>query len=384
MYKNKILANLLPLFVITLSAAQCTTSPSAVPEALSTTSGYGLIYYSDREDADDFAGIEFGGLYLTDLATKEEKYLTEGGVVSIYESFSWSPVTRKLVYTERGNDVSNENELELYLLDLNGNKIRLTNNDVNDSDGNWSPDGQTIAFWSSRPDESWLYLMNSDGSNVRPFFDSDPGLEFGFLSVWAPNGQKLAISTLSSLDRPIDLNNLQDNFQIVEVGSTKISQTLPDDRVRTDFSWSPDSNKLVYLSNPVDLNSFQKVYKTMYVLDTQTQEETLIAEFAIIGTPHWSPVEDVIAFSATTTEEMNSGELNVYLINGDGTGLKRMTDDGFYRVASWSPDGKKLALEFIGEQLADFEIYIFDIESRTLEQVTDNNVYDAFPIWVEP
>ncbi|MBE7549474.1 MAG: PD40 domain-containing protein [Anaerolineales bacterium] len=45
----------------------------------------------------------------------------------------------------------------------------MTNNDVNDSDGNWSPDGQTIAFWSSRPDESWLYLMNSDGSNVRPF-----------------------------------------------------------------------------------------------------------------------------------------------------------------------------------------------------------------------
>ncbi|MBE7549475.1 MAG: hypothetical protein HS126_00155 [Anaerolineales bacterium] len=91
----------------------------------------------------------------------------------------------------------------------------------------------------------------------------------------------------------------------------------------------------------------------------------------------------MIAFSATTTEEMNSGELNVYLINGDGTGLKRMTDDGFIELLPGLLT-VKVSIEFVGEQLADFEIYIFDIESGTLEQVTDNNVYDAFPIWVEP
>jgi len=69
------------------------------------------------------AGVEFGGLYLLDLETRDEKYLTEGSIISQYESFSWSPVARRLIYVERGEDIFNESELELYSLDLNVTKF---------------------------------------------------------------------------------------------------------------------------------------------------------------------------------------------------------------------------------------------------------------------
>ena len=120
----------------------------------------------------------------------------------------------------------------------------------------------------------------------------------------------------------------------------------------------------------------------MYVYNLELQEDDLLAEFSAIGTPVWSPTEDVIAFSAAQSTSQTD-DLNIYLIDGDGSGLKQLTNSGAYRVVSWSPDGNKLAVEIIGQQLSDHEIGVFDIRTETLKQVTDNDVFDAFPIWVE-
>lgn len=76
-------------------------------------------------------------------------------------------------------------------------------------------------------------------------------------------------------------------------------------------------------------------------------------------------------------------ERNIYLINGDGTGLKRLTDGGAYRVSSWSSDGRKLAIEVIGYTFTDHEVYIFDVENGNMERITDNDVFDGRPVWVE-
>jgi Tol biopolymer transport system component len=378
MHKKKVLFSLLALFSTWLLAVSCrtTTTLSTPVPSLSIEPHDALIYYSDREDdSSGFALDGFGGLYLFDLLTKEEIYLTEGRFLSQHQGFSWSPITRKLLYTEWGDVEADGNDLKLYSLDLNGNAKQLTGNNSSDSHGRWSPDGQTIAFWSNRSDNSWVYLMDPDGSNVRPIFDSEHEFIFGDELAWSPDSQKLAISTINPN------GFLPSNLVIVELESKSILPSLSDNRIRSNFSWSHDSNQLVYLSDPVAINAVESVYTSMYILNPNTQEEALIAEFEAIGTPLWSPTEDVIAFSATTSEEPDN--INIYLINSDGSELKQLTDSGAYRVASWSQDGKKLAIEAIGRQLADHEIYTLNVESGTLEQVTDNEVFDAFPVWIE-
>ena len=49
---------------------------------------------------------------------------------------------------------------------------------------------------------------------------------------------------------------------------------------------------------------------------------------------------DQIAFTALTSD----GKLQVYVVNGDGSGLRPVTPVG-YRYPAWSPDGTKLAVE---------------------------------------
>jgi TolB protein len=117
----------------------------------------------------------------------------------------------------------------------------------------------------------------------------------------------------------------------------------------------------------------------LYTLDIHTGQETPIASFDSVSGPRWSPVDNVIAFSGGTFEK---DEMNIYLINGDGTNMRQLTKGEFYGVGSWSPDGKKLAIASV-KRPPDSEIYILDIESGQLEQVTNNNTYEAYPRWIE-
>lgn len=58
--------------------------------------------------------------------------------------------------------------------------------------------------------------------------------------------------------------------------------------------------------------------------------------------PSWSPDESQIAFTMQVSDE---GYRSVFLINSDGTGLQRLTEDkAFYYSPVWSPDGKMLPL----------------------------------------
>jgi len=381
-WDRKIFVSLFLYGLIFLSVSRCTkeslvdNSTGPMP---ATPKNYGLVYYSQRGSANDFKNRGFGGLYLTNLATQEEQSLTNDSAVVQAYGFSWSPITQKFIFSGQGKDGTNGSYL--YTLDLNGNLAQLSNGDTYDSGGRWSPDGQRIVFWSIRPDNSFLYLMNNDNSRVEPIFEKEQDFLLGKEFVWAPNSSKLAVSIISYNDTSVNLDAPLSNIVIVDLNPKKISSPLPGNRIRTDFDWSYDSNKLVYLSNPVNANSFAKVSTALYVYDIKSGTETLIAEFKVIGTPVWSPVENVLAFSAAKPEETD--KLNIYLINGDGTGLKQLTNDGAYRVASWSPDGSELAVEIIGKQYTDQEIGVFEIKTRTLEQITNNDAFDAFPIWIK-
>ncbi len=77
---------------------------------------------------------------------------------------------------------------------------------------------------------------------------------------------------------------------------------------------------------------------------------------------------------------IRDGNSEIYLINGDGTNVTRLTNnpaDDFY--ASWSPDGSQLA--FTSNRDGDCEIYIMNEDGNGVRQLTYNEAYDCCPDW---
>jgi len=105
---------------------------------------------------------------------------------------AWSPDGTKIAFGFRQHD-----HWEIYVMNADGsNRVRLTKEEPfsgrppNNVSPAWSPDSRHIAFFTDRNGElegdKWeLYVMNADGSNQRPLFETAlDGLpiEYGFVA----------------------------------------------------------------------------------------------------------------------------------------------------------------------------------------------------------
>ena len=113
----------------------------------------------------------------------------------------------------------------------------------------WSPDGTQIAFVSDRSTQipSFdLYIMESDGSNVRSLIPS-VGTR-GHPPVWSPDGSRIAFvgyasrfDTGSDESRHILYTIRPDGSDLVEIGDTSGNPT-----------WSPDGSRIAFIRKETD------------------------------------------------------------------------------------------------------------------------------------
>jgi len=89
--------------------------------------------------------------------------------------------------------------------------------------------------------------------------------------------------------------------------------------------------------------------------------------------PRWSPDGTRLAFYSN-----RDGNWNLYLINADGTGLARLTDDPTSDTGpEWSPDGR--ALVFQSNRHGDWEIYRLELATGALLRLTTDPARDSNP-----
>jgi len=76
------------------------------------------------------------------------------------------------------------------------------------------------------------------------------------------------------------------------------------------------------------------------------------------------------------------GERDLYVVNEDGTGERRLTFDGEdyrERVATWSPDGSRIAFAALHD--GNFDIYTIDANGGDRRRVTTDPARDDYPSW---
>ena len=94
---------------------------------------------------------------------------------------------------------SRDGNFEIYTMNPNGQGVdNLTKNAGGDADPNWSPDGNKIAFVSSREgNNTEIYTMNANGQGVDNL-TKNPGLDES--PAWSPDGNKIAFYSERSGD----------------------------------------------------------------------------------------------------------------------------------------------------------------------------------------
>ena len=87
----------------------------------------------------------------------------------------------------------------------------------------------------------------------------------------------------------------------------------------------------------------------------------------------WSPDRKRIAFHSN-----RDGDYEVYIMNADGTGLTQVTHNSAL-APIWSPVGRRLA--FTSDRDGDWEIYLMDTDGTDVVQLTHNSARDLGAFW---
>jgi Tol biopolymer transport system component len=115
----------------------------------------------------------------------------------------------------------------------------------------------------------------------------------------------------------------------------------------------------------------------LYVVDVTTNRARPLtpalqgAWFLRDRDPSWSPDGPQLAFASNRHAASNDGaeDFDIYVMNADGSGLTRVTDDPGVAVApAWSPDGTRLYFESTRDRVNDYESEIYVMASGGGEQ----------------
>ena len=125
------------------------------------------------------------------------------------------------------------------MMDADGsNQVRLTDNDAEDVEPTWSPDGTQIAFTSSRDGNPDIYVAAADGSDQRPL-TTDPAPDEG--PAWSPDGSRILFTSYRDGADPLMLGSGNAEIFTVDAGRIRADEPHRTTPIGTAIpAWSPD------------------------------------------------------------------------------------------------------------------------------------------------
>ena len=240
--------------------------------------------------------------------------------------------------------------------------LRLTNNNALDEAPTWSPDGSRIAFDSNRDGKTEIYVMNTDGSNVKRLTNN---LSDNYGPKWSPDGRKILFES--------DRDGNKEVYVMDADGGNQTRLTM-DTAFDSPTSWSPDGSQIAFASNR-DNASFYNF--DIYVMKADgSNVRRIVADPEYDAEPRWSPDGKKIVFVTG-----RNGNFDVYEANADGTGQRNLTPDYDKNdgAAVWSPDGNNIA--FVRNIQGKEQIFVMSADGTNLKRVTNNSSNNGRPAW---
>jgi len=292
--------------------------------------GEKLFFASNRRGSLDFwiAGIEGGQLQKEPLLVHEE--LGEINPLGFDKSGSF--------YYGKNNWTS-----DIYTATYNKEKAQLKTSPEKATQKyegsnlfpNWSPDGKSLAYMSSRISGGqyvrFLCIL-SEGTDEKKEFRLD------FKSIrsikWSPDGGSILVSGN-------DPSGQLGIYEIdVQTGYSKKLKTFGPDFEKIFWAnWLPDKKKLYYTVQKID-ESVEKLPSILYVYDIESgREQELISHCLNLSL---SPNGDWLAFSKVSWETLLDNLYVMPSVGGDPRKILTLGKNEAFSTTAWAPDGKSL------------------------------------------
>ncbi len=316
-------------------------------------------------------------LLASSCAPQKREIKTQAGIVNRIENLNvhsptWSPDGRTIAGVQ---DLSHSEPPigygDLILYDMSTGVVRKISDQHwgYSSPDKWSPDGTQIIAWG---DEGQWLVSTIDGNAKY--------LTKGEGAAWSPDGQKLAIF------RGPHSGGQADDWQItfvtpdgkelntISAGAIPPPKPAPTplptepgyrgpmpitasfEAYFTGMDWSPDGQSIVYSIVFPDESRGD-----LFIINVDGSGLRRLAEGRFIGEPVWSPKGDRIAY-------ILSNDLitpNLFVTTPRGDCHLPLTQGGYLSDPSWSPDGRKLSVS------AFTTIYILDVEKFMTDRYFD-------------
>lgn len=260
-------------------------------------------------------------LYVIDIDGTNQRLLTTSK--QFYGSPAWSPDDSRIAFA-KSDDPSSDTP-DIYSINEDGSdELRLTTQNYNYSPQYFS-DNKSIIFTSSNNNNFGIYKMNIDGSNKQLLTPQNKS--FGNPEI-SPDGNKIAITSNDGISQIFIMNSDGSNLKQIT------------------FTVSPQ---------PIDRG------------------------FPLPGNinPVWSPNSDKIAYVS-----YENGSPDIFTINPDGTGNKRLTDTPLRdEYPAWTKDGDYIIFSSNRNPNVASQIYIMRKEGQLqtpLTTYTGDNIYPTF------
>ena len=226
----------------------------------------------------------------------------------------------------------------------------------------WSPNGETIAFASDRGGKNSLYLVSSDGGEVRRLTPQplrDDGTPWACRFSWSPDGERIAFS---------DGDEEGADLFAIRLNDGAIEQFTDHAGIEQHPDWSGDGASIVYVG---DQHGTDELW--IYELATRT-ERKVPTGMTLMSYPVWSPDGEWIAF-----QKLGLTGFVSYLVSTQGGAARKIGPEGYVNWgAAWDPDGSHLLYHAM--ERIDAPLMVRDLESDHEVQLL-KNMGPLGPFW---
>lgn len=215
----------------------------------------------------------------------------------------------------------------------------------------------------------------------------------GSLALFSPDGQRLAfISSMTGkpyvyTERPeihiVDLSGIWDNLHPRKLTTFGVGREYPGftwnnlkpkrltttgigDTGYRGFNWSPDGEKIIYLSK-----------KGLCIIDMNGNERVIRKSGG--DSPNWSPDGKMISFHCAPPKwKRGTGEGGSIRVIDVESGKEKVLTTGTKGWHNWSPDGTKIV--YTSKENDGYDLWIMNSDGGNKIRLTKDE-YADFPIW---